>query len=180
MSMVKGAGPAGVPGLFLPASENESRMLHSVSSVLKQGWLTPTHQQYTPPGGKVNSWGVALLQHAHTHFALLCCIQTHVAWTQLGNGPSVAKRPEWLEEGLKRVKRFPGLSEQNCLFFQHGGFKCVLTLYGSTVAGRSTWGPMLRLSEHTYSKYVHCIWLLPKPDQNKIPRHTLQRKEPFR
>ncbi len=32
MSLVKGARPAGVPSLFLPANENESGMPHSVSS----------------------------------------------------------------------------------------------------------------------------------------------------
>lgn len=69
MSVVKGPGPAGVPSLFLPANENESRKPHCVSSPLlsNAGDSPPAHQQFTSPLRKVHSWGVALLQNTHTH-----------------------------------------------------------------------------------------------------------------
>lgn len=69
MSVVKGPGPAGVPSLFLPANENESRKPHCVSSPLlsNAGDSPPAHQQFTSPLRKVLSWGVALLQNTHTH-----------------------------------------------------------------------------------------------------------------
>lgn len=81
MSVVKGPGPAGVPSLFLPANENESRMPHSVSSPLllnKGDSPQLTNNTHHPrKGAQLRGCNVTIHTYSHFHCPTMLHINTH-------------------------------------------------------------------------------------------------------
>lgn len=76
MSMVKGAGLAGVPSLFLPANVNESRMSHTASPglLLTEGDSTP--QQHTEAEERCAFKGLQCYS-THTLYCMNTVVKAH-------------------------------------------------------------------------------------------------------
>lgn len=181
MSVVKGPRPAGVPSLFLPANENESRMPHSVSSplLLNKGDSPQLTNNTHHPNKDARLKGCAVTTRTCSHFQ--CPTMLHIN-THSTNADGewavrdVAKRPKWLDKGLKRGKTVPRLVRTKLSFFSMVDLNAPSHSAASLRSSRPVHmetnpvthqAPSLYLAMQYQTITLLNHWLLTKPDQIK-------------